>query len=84
MADERALVPGLALLPDPIGGFSVDSQRVVDKQLGGGRDVGERMNEDTITRLNGFAIRCACVVQEPCMFAFASPKRPTRSWSPAE
>lgn len=52
------------LLPDLIGGFAVDDQRIVNKQFAAGRDVGERVDEDTITRLNRFAVRCACVIQE--------------------
>lgn len=40
---------GYVPLPDLISGSAVDPQRIVDKKLGAGHDVGERMNEDTIT-----------------------------------
>jgi hypothetical protein len=59
-------------LPDLIGGFAVDDQRIVNKQFAAGRNVGERVDEDTITRLNRFAVRCACVIQEACAVATAT------------
>ncbi|BCF94954.1 hypothetical protein PPGU16_80210 (plasmid) [Paraburkholderia largidicola] len=59
-------------MPDLIGGFAVDDQRIVNKQFAAGRNVGERVDEDTITRLNRFAVRCACVIQEAGTVATAT------------